>query len=60
VFIAVIHNSKAMETAQMSYKTTRCRKIIKIRAEINETEILKKLYKEQMKQKVSYLKRLTR
>jgi hypothetical protein len=42
---------------QANPKTNRRRKIIKIRAEINEIETKKKKYKELMKQKVGSLKK---
>jgi hypothetical protein len=48
-----------LKLLKKNLKTNKWREIIKIRAEINDSET-KKLYKESMKQKVGSLKRLTR
>jgi hypothetical protein len=53
----MLHLKFLEKEEQSKPKTSRRREIIKIRAEINEVETNKKIYKESMKQKVGSLKK---
>jgi hypothetical protein len=53
----MLHLKLLEKQEQAKPKTSRRREIIKIRAEINETEIKKKTHKESTKQKAGSLKK---